>query len=177
MEPLLRWLVIGSRGYTPTRQLEQPASAYMTYDDHGYADDISITTGTLPREPPNTNTKATLIFSKYTGLELETTKCEATGALGGYGNPLSKANTRLLRCQINIKKFEDGTPIRYLPPSRSKKMLGEQIIPMLYFRDHLNQVTTDVRKLAKIQTKTLISPNRKKTRSTNCSSLSTTLSI
>jgi hypothetical protein len=47
MEPLLRWLSIGSRGYKPMQQTEQPAGTYMSYDDHGYADDISITTGTL----------------------------------------------------------------------------------------------------------------------------------
>ena len=49
MEPLLRWLSIGSNGYRPTYQLQTPASPYMAYDDHGYADDISITTGTLEK--------------------------------------------------------------------------------------------------------------------------------
>ena len=47
MEPLLRWLSIGIWGYKPMQHTEQPAGTYMSYDDHGYADDISITTGTL----------------------------------------------------------------------------------------------------------------------------------
>jgi hypothetical protein len=47
MEPLLRWLSIGSRGYKPTHQLQTPTCTYMTYDDHGYAYDVSITTGTM----------------------------------------------------------------------------------------------------------------------------------
>ena len=47
MEPLLRWLSVGSRGYKPTHQTEQPNGTYMTYDDLGYADDISITTITI----------------------------------------------------------------------------------------------------------------------------------
>jgi hypothetical protein len=47
VEPLLRWLFISSRGYKPTHQTETPASTYMTYDAHGYADNIGITTGTL----------------------------------------------------------------------------------------------------------------------------------
>ncbi len=51
----------------------------MTYDDHGYADDISITTGTL--ENLQIQIKKLHLFSKYTGLELETSKCAATGAL------------------------------------------------------------------------------------------------
>ncbi len=86
----------------------------MTYDDHGYADDISITTGTL--ENLKIQLKKLHLFSKYTGLGLETTKCETTGALWGYWNPVSKENTNLLRSRINTIKFEDGTPIRYLPP-------------------------------------------------------------
>ncbi len=44
MEPLLRWLSIGSRGCKPMQRSDQPASTYIAYDDHGYADDICITT-------------------------------------------------------------------------------------------------------------------------------------
>ena len=65
----------------------------MTYNDHGYADDINITTGTL--ENLQSQIKKLHLLSKYTELELDTTKCEATRALWGYGNPLSKANTHL----------------------------------------------------------------------------------
>ena len=96
MESLLIWLAIGIRGYKPTHQSEHPARTYMTYDDHGYAYDISITTGTL--EDLQIQIKKLHLFRKYTGLELETTKSEATGALWGYGNPLIKANTHLLGC-------------------------------------------------------------------------------
>ena len=66
MEPLLRWLSIGSRGYKPKHQLLTPTCTYMTNDDHGYADDISITTGTL--ENIQIQIKKLHLFSKYTGL-------------------------------------------------------------------------------------------------------------
>jgi hypothetical protein len=128
MEPLLRWLSIGSRGYKPTHQQQTPSSTYLTYDDHGYADDISITTGTL--ENLQIQIKKLHLFSKYTGIELETSKCEAPGVLWGYGHPMSKANTNLLTNQINTIKFEGGTNIKYLPPNKSYKMLGVQINPM-----------------------------------------------
>jgi hypothetical protein len=85
----------------------------MTYDDYGYADDISITTRAL--ENLQIQMKKLYLFSKYTGLELETFKCEATGALWGYGNPMSKANSNLLTNQVSTVKFEDGTSIKYLP--------------------------------------------------------------
>ena len=131
----------------------------MAYDDHGYADDKSITTGTL--ENLQIQIKKLHLFSKYTGLELETSKCEATGALWGYGNRMSTTNTNLLTKQISTIKFEDGTNIKYLPPNKSYKMLGVQINPMLDFRDHLKHITTEVRKLARVLTKRRLSPNRK----------------
>jgi hypothetical protein len=160
MEPLLRWLSIGSKGYKPMQQSEQPVGTYMSYDDHGYADDIIITTGTL--DNLQIQIKKLHLFSKYTGLELETTKCKAPGALWGYGNPTSKENTNLLRSQISTIKIEDGTLIKYLPPNKSYKMLGVHINPVLDFRDHLKHIRVDIRKLAKPLTKRLLSPNRKK---------------
>ncbi len=66
MEPLLRWLSIGSIEYKLTHQQQTPSSTYMTYDDHGYADDISITIGTL--ENLQFQIKKLHLFSKYTGL-------------------------------------------------------------------------------------------------------------
>ena len=47
MEPLLRWLFIGNKGHKPTHQHQTPTCTYMTYNDHGYADDINIATRTL----------------------------------------------------------------------------------------------------------------------------------
>ena len=120
MEPLLRWLAVGSRGYRPSYQSTLDTT-HITYDDHGYADDISITTGTLH------NLKVQLhklhLFSQYTKLDLETSKCEATRALWAYGNPLTHSNTKLLQQQIHSVKFLDETHIKYLPPNKSYKIL------------------------------------------------------
>jgi hypothetical protein len=46
MESMLRWLFIGSKGYKLIHHSELPESTYMTYDDHVYEDNISITTNT-----------------------------------------------------------------------------------------------------------------------------------
>ena len=88
MEPQQIWLSIGSRRYKPKPHSELPESIHMTYDEHGYAYDISIKTRTL--ESIQIQIKKLHMFSEYTGLELETTKCEGTGAIWGYGNPMSK---------------------------------------------------------------------------------------
>ena len=90
MEPLLRWLSVGSRGYRPSYQSPIQDTTYVTYDDHGYADDISITAGTLHNLKVQLNKLH--LFSGFTKLDLETSKCEATGALWAYGNPMGPNN-------------------------------------------------------------------------------------
>ncbi len=79
MEPILRWLAVGSRGYQPSYQPHKLTSTIITYNDHGYADDVNIITGS------NQDLKIQLmklhLFSQYTGLQLETSKCEAAGSL------------------------------------------------------------------------------------------------
>ena len=76
MELLLRWLAVGSRGYKPTYQPHKSTSTIITCDDHGYADDVSITAGTI--QDLKIQLKKLHLFSKSTGLQLETSKCEAT---------------------------------------------------------------------------------------------------
>ena len=47
MEPFLRWLAVGSRGYHLSYQPHQSTFAVITYNDHGYGNDVSITAGTI----------------------------------------------------------------------------------------------------------------------------------
>jgi hypothetical protein len=68
MEPLLRWLAVGSRGYKPTYQPHKSNSTIITYDDHGYADDVSITAGSI--QDLKIQLKKLHLFSQYTGLQL-----------------------------------------------------------------------------------------------------------
>ena len=64
MEPLLRWLAVGSRSYRPSYQQHKPSASIITYDDHGYADDISITAGTINNLKIQINKLH--LFSSYT---------------------------------------------------------------------------------------------------------------
>ncbi len=105
MEPLLRWLAVGSRGYRPSYQPYKPTATIITYDDHGYAEDISITAGSIHNL--NIQLKKLHLFSQYTSLQLETTKCEAIGAFWALGSPLTHKNQHLLREQILSVTFLD----------------------------------------------------------------------
>ena len=90
LERLMRWIKCWGRGYVPQCTKEVEGEFTITYDEHGYANDISITTGSL------VDLKAQLrklhLFSKFTGLELEITKCEVTGALWDKGKPYLQRN-------------------------------------------------------------------------------------
>ena len=136
-------LAVGSRGYKPIYQPHKPTSTIITYDDHGYAGDVSITAGSIYPRPQNTTRKLHL-FSQYTGLQRETSKCEATRALWAHGNPLNHNNKTLLQEQINFVTFVDGTYIRYLPPNKSCTMLGIHVNPMMDIRENFIHITKDV---------------------------------
>ena len=119
VKPLLRWLVVGSRGYKPTYHPHKSTSIIITYDDHGYADDVSITPGSI--EDLKIQLKKLHLFSQYIGLQLETSKCEVTGSLGGHANLLNHKNLTILKEQLNSITFTYGTHIKYLPPNKSYK--------------------------------------------------------
>jgi hypothetical protein len=66
MEPLLQWLAVGSRGYRPSYQPHKSTATIITYDDHGYADDVGITAGYI--QNLKIQLKKLYLFSQYTGL-------------------------------------------------------------------------------------------------------------
>ena len=146
MEPLSRWIAVGSRGYKLTYQPHKSTSTITVYDDHGYADDVSITDGSI--QDLKIQLKKLHLFSQYTELHLETSKCEATGSLWAHGNPINHKNQTMLQEQINSITFAYGTHIKYPPPNKSYKMLGVHINPMLDFRVNFLHITKDVKKLA-----------------------------
>ena len=81
---------------------------------------MSITAGSI--QDLKIQLKKLHLFSQYTGLQVETSKCEATGSLWGLGNPLNNKNQNILiQEQINSTTFTDGTHIKYLSPNKSEK--------------------------------------------------------
>ena len=168
LEPLMRWLNMGGRGYVPTSSstdTSQPnsAAAHVSYGLHGYADDLSITTDNI--HDLQIQLRKIYLFSKYTGLELELSKCEITGAQWSKGNPASPQNLLSLQNIIEGIKITDDNPegnrLKYLPPTSSYKMLGVHINPLLNFTDHYNYITKEVRSIASVLRMHKLSPGRK----------------
>ena len=158
----MRWLQIGSRGYQPKCAAALSAAYTVTYDEHGYADDLSITTGDI--SSLKIQLRKLYLFSTYTGLQLEIPKCEATGALWSLGNPMAPANLLLLKQQlhtINLTGQPGGVGLKFRAPNESYKVLGVQLNPLLNFKDHFVAVTSEVRQISTVLKRTLLSPNRK----------------
>ena len=162
IEPLMRWIQSGGRGYVPTCTKHCEGEFTITYDEHGYADDISITTGNLA--DLKVQLRKLHLFSQYTGLQLAIPKCEVTGALWDRGNPATKENILTLKNQIatiDLTGIPGGPSMKFLPPDKSYKMLGVHINPVLNFTEHFQHVTGEVRKLAAVLRRRRLSPARK----------------
>jgi hypothetical protein len=100
MEPFLRWLTVGSRGYRPgppTTDVD-PTDTKATYPGQGFADDLSLATGSTP----NMNIKLRKLshFSACTSMTVNNRKRCITGALWRSGNALSLANVTLLASRL-----------------------------------------------------------------------------
>ena len=163
IDPLLRWLEEGSRGYEPSFEADISSSTTLTHSDIGYADDLTITTGSL--EDMKIQMHKIGEFSKYTKLDLAVTKCEITGALWSRGSPMATENLQALRQQLSkvVLPTPDGTPtpLKFRAPNESYKLLGVHLNTILNFTDHYNHITDQVKKLAQALRRAHLSPDRK----------------
>ena len=66
MEPLPLWLTVRSKGYRPSYLPHKSIVTIITYDDHGYADDVSIAAGSI--QNLRIQLEELHLFSQYTGL-------------------------------------------------------------------------------------------------------------
>jgi hypothetical protein len=100
LEPFLRWLTVGRRGYRPgaPNTNADPTEPTATYPGHGFADDLSLVTGS----PTNMTTQLQKLSlsSAYTCMTVNVQKCCITGALWRSGNALSLANRKLLASRL-----------------------------------------------------------------------------
>jgi hypothetical protein len=100
LEPFLRWLTVGSRGYRPCPPATNvdPREPTATYPGHGFADDLSLATGSTPNMA--IQLRKLSLFSAYIGMTVNIRKCCITGALWRSGNALSLANLALLASRL-----------------------------------------------------------------------------
>jgi hypothetical protein len=103
LEPFLRWLSMGSRGYrsAPPATNVDPTEPTATYPGYGFADDLSLATGSTPNMAIQLRKPS--LFSAYTGMTVNIRKCCITGALWRSCNALSLANITLLASRLQTQ--------------------------------------------------------------------------
>jgi hypothetical protein len=96
LEPFLRWLTVGSRGYRPGAPATNvdPTKPTASYPGHGFADDLSLATGSTPNM--TIQLRKLSLFNADTCMHVSVQKCCITGALWHSSNALSLANRTLL---------------------------------------------------------------------------------
>mgnify|MGYP001950475181 CR=1 FL=1 len=167
MEPLLRWLQIGSRGYQPTPfQVQDGNPEHLphtyTYDGHAYADDISIVTDTVPNM--ERQVQKLQHFSDFTCTQPNPPKCAVTGALHSQGNAASKALRKRLRdslAHLHLTVDQKQHPIPVLEPTQTYKVLGVDLCCMLNFRHHLATLRSELSAIGRVLHRTLLGHTRK----------------
>ncbi len=126
MDPLLRWLQMGGRGYHPAcTKAEFP---HLSLAALAYADDIAILTST-PADLA-IQIKKLELFCKWAGLHVNVKKCEVSGALhNDVKNRLARTaycKDRLL-ARIGSQAYYGGQPIPILDPKKPFRYLGVHV--------------------------------------------------
>jgi hypothetical protein len=136
LEPFLRWLMVGSRGYNPgvPTTNADPSEPTATYPGHGFADDLSLATGS----PLNMfiQLRKLSLFITYTCMIVNIRKCCTTGALWRLGNALSLANRTLLASRLQTQFITINSrpsPIPSIGPSDTYRVLGVELNTSLTF--------------------------------------------
>jgi hypothetical protein len=130
LEPFLRWLTVGSRGYHlgPLATNVDPTEPTATYPRHGFADNLSLATGSTPNMA--IPLRKLSLFSAYTGMTVNIRKCCITGALWRTWTALSLVNITLLASRlqsqfITINSIPGDIPS--IGPSDTYRVLGVEL--------------------------------------------------
>jgi ribonuclease HI len=143
LEPLLRWLQQGDRGYKPSC-IPTDTSTYTstdTYSNCTFADDLNMTSGTISDHRIQFNKFTT--YSKWSGLQPNASKTMGTCILHKMEpqDPTSHKRAQNLYATFTI----DGVPIQVHPPKEPFKLLGVWLTLTLNWKKQLEETLTTTR--------------------------------
>jgi hypothetical protein len=143
LEPFLRLLTVGSRGYSPGPLATNvdPTEPTATYPGNGFAGDLSLATGSIPNM--SIQLQKLSLFSAYTCMTVNIRKCCITGALWRSGNALSLANITLLASRLQTQFITINShhaPIPSIGPSDTSRVLGVELYTSLTFTKHWHEL-------------------------------------
>ena len=138
IEPLLRWLFCGQRGYT----CQTHANDVITISDISWADDINILTETV--QHLFIQARKITVFCDWANLKVSHAKTSVTGALHKT-SPQHPYHTQQLKRRLHNHVVIQGCPIAYRSPHDKFKFLGIHMNMKLDWSHHYNQVYEDTK--------------------------------
>jgi hypothetical protein len=143
LEPLLRWLRVGARGYVPrTFANETPLHQLQHHTpDITYADDLNLLT-TCPKQLQAQAYKVTQ-FANWGCLHVNSSKTLATGARHKT-SPKDPYNATLLK-QVLERTTVQGAPATFHDPKHPFRYLGVQFTMNLNWSHHYQHILKIVR--------------------------------
>jgi hypothetical protein len=142
MEPFLRWLTVGSRGCRPGPPATNvdPTEPTATYHGHGFADDLSLATGSTPNM--TIQLRKLSLISAYTCMTVNIRKCCITSALWRSRNAPSLANITLHASRLQLQFITINStpaPMPSIGPSDKYCVLGVELNTSLTFTKHWHE--------------------------------------
>jgi hypothetical protein len=143
LEPFLRWIRVGNRGYRPgppTTNVD-PIEPTATYPGHGFAYDLSL--ATCSTHNMAIQLRKVSLISAYTGMTVNIRKCCITDALWRSGNALSLANITLLASRLQTQFItinSHDAPIPAIGPTDTYRVLGVELNTSLTSTKHWHEL-------------------------------------
>ena len=166
IEPMLRWLHAGGRGYSFASSPELSIAA------NAYADDL----GTFSSCATHLAIQAQKIdqFSEWAGLRPNVSKCAVTGILHAYAaadgtdNPLSESMMTMLKNRLSAVTLNGERP-KFLHPDRDPyRYLGVQLTITLNWKYQVRAATEVLQEKGKLVNSSMLAPQQKLTFIQNC---------
>ncbi|GAB4813564.1 hypothetical protein N2152v2_000610 [Parachlorella kessleri] len=145
IEPLLRWLHVGGRGYKHGCIVDEKERLRTAATNPAFADDLAILTNNLR----DLCTQADKIskYLEWSGLQINPSKCAATGMLHADPgqSPLSNRTVRMLLDRLATVRVA-GHPLPCLHPDKEAyKYLGVWLTPTLNWRRQMAELVATVK--------------------------------
>ena len=147
LEPLMRWLRVGGRGYQFSCLDDPDARLRCALSSPGFADDLALATSTVASML--TQWRKVCVYSQFAGLILFPPKCAVTGVLHGMQRThrLSAAAALGVLSRLLTGAFTaPGAlhPVPFLPPSQPYPYLGVQLTLTLDWAPHLRALKDSI---------------------------------
>ena len=151
IEPLLRWLQSGGRGYKHKCLIDTPEDGH-TISNLAYADDLAVVTNSFA----DTKVQAQKVqaFVAWSGMTVTCKKCAITGMLygqahrGGSSSVLSKSIINVVKDRVRQIKIQTSEIPFYHPHTDPYEYLGVDITPTLNWAPQFTLILTETKQKA-----------------------------